>query len=256
MFYSFGRVSAVLGMNLKDYYPRGKRFFIGLHEKGGKYHEVPVHHKAEEYLDAALTSKAMCLVSDIQMGSISGINMVRQLSATGLIVKRGQELDPLAAARLHELALCYNAMGNYDQAAAAAKKAVELNPNFVPAYGQWGRALSQTHQHEEAIQKLKTAVERDKGRPYFPFARSTRRTRPETDATRESFASNGCLPFSKAFPIPKRRRQYSVELRVAAMSVSPLWPPSLPFFFMRRVPKGSARSSVTTIRFSSGIFSD
>jgi FixJ family two-component response regulator len=38
---------------------------------------------AEEYLDAALTSKAMCLVSDIQMGGISGIHMVRQLSATG-----------------------------------------------------------------------------------------------------------------------------------------------------------------------------
>lgn len=38
---------------------------------------------AEEYLDAALTSEAMCLVSDIQMGSISGIHMVRQLSAIG-----------------------------------------------------------------------------------------------------------------------------------------------------------------------------
>ncbi|MCI0338949.1 MAG: hypothetical protein L0226_15350 [Acidobacteria bacterium] len=23
-----------------------------LHEKGGKFHEVPVHHTAEEYLDA------------------------------------------------------------------------------------------------------------------------------------------------------------------------------------------------------------
>ena len=54
MFYSFGRVSAVVGMDVKDYYPRGKRYFIGLHEKGGKYHEVPVHHQAEAYLDAYL----------------------------------------------------------------------------------------------------------------------------------------------------------------------------------------------------------
>jgi site-specific recombinase XerD len=52
MFYSFGRVSAVIAMNVKDYFPRGKRYFVGLHEKGGKYHEVPVHHNAEEYLDA------------------------------------------------------------------------------------------------------------------------------------------------------------------------------------------------------------
>src|SRR5262249_48182468 len=42
---------------------------------------------------------------------------------------------------------------------------VELDPNFFLAYGEWGRALSQTNQHEEAIQKLKTAVERGKGHP-------------------------------------------------------------------------------------------
>ncbi|MFN0085867.1 MAG: tyrosine-type recombinase/integrase [Blastocatellia bacterium] len=59
MFYSFGRVSAIVAMNVKDYYPRGKRYFIGLSEKGGKYHEVPVHHKAEEYLDAYLQAAGL-----------------------------------------------------------------------------------------------------------------------------------------------------------------------------------------------------
>lgn len=59
MFYSFGRVSAVVGMDVKDYYPRGKRYFIGLNEKGGKYHEVPVHHQAEEYLDAYLQAAGL-----------------------------------------------------------------------------------------------------------------------------------------------------------------------------------------------------
>jgi len=52
MVYSFGRVSAVVGMNAGDYYQQGKRWWLRLHEKGGKHHEVPVHHKAEEYLDA------------------------------------------------------------------------------------------------------------------------------------------------------------------------------------------------------------
>jgi integrase/recombinase XerD len=53
MTYSFARVSAVLGMRVCDYYPQsGKRWWIRLHEKGGKFHEVPVHHTAEEYLDA------------------------------------------------------------------------------------------------------------------------------------------------------------------------------------------------------------
>ena len=39
---------------VEDYYQNGKRWWIRLHEKGGKFHEVPVHHLAEEYLDAYL----------------------------------------------------------------------------------------------------------------------------------------------------------------------------------------------------------
>ncbi len=54
MVYSFARVSAVVAMNVEDYYQQGKRWWVRLHEKGGKHHEVPVHHKAEEYLDAYL----------------------------------------------------------------------------------------------------------------------------------------------------------------------------------------------------------
>lgn len=52
MVYSFARISAVLGMRVEDYYQNGKRWWIRLHEKGGKFHEVPVHHTAEAYLDA------------------------------------------------------------------------------------------------------------------------------------------------------------------------------------------------------------
>ncbi|HRI15943.1 MAG TPA: site-specific integrase, partial [Verrucomicrobiota bacterium] len=52
MVYSFARVSAVVGMNVDDYYQNGKRCWFRLHEKGGKFHELPAHHKAEEYLDA------------------------------------------------------------------------------------------------------------------------------------------------------------------------------------------------------------
>jgi site-specific recombinase XerD len=51
MVYSFARVSAIVHMRVRDYYPQGKRYWIRLHEKGGKFHEVPVHHTAEQYLD-------------------------------------------------------------------------------------------------------------------------------------------------------------------------------------------------------------
>lgn len=59
MLYSFARVSAVVGMLVQDYYPQGKRAWLRLHEKGGKFHEVPCHHKAEEYLDAYIEAAGL-----------------------------------------------------------------------------------------------------------------------------------------------------------------------------------------------------
>lgn len=56
MVYSFARVGAVVQMRVGDYYQNGKRYWIRLHEKGGKFHEVPVHHTAEEYLDAYIAA--------------------------------------------------------------------------------------------------------------------------------------------------------------------------------------------------------
>lgn len=52
MVFSFARVGAVVGMKVEDYYQNGKRWWIRLHEKGGKFHEVPAHHNLEVYLDA------------------------------------------------------------------------------------------------------------------------------------------------------------------------------------------------------------
>lgn len=51
MVYSFARVSAAVTMRVEDYFQQGKRAWLRLHEKGGKRHEVPCHHKLEECLD-------------------------------------------------------------------------------------------------------------------------------------------------------------------------------------------------------------
>jgi integrase len=54
--YTFARVSAALHMNVEDYYPQGKRWWVRLHEKGGKQHEMPAHHLLEHFLDVYLTA--------------------------------------------------------------------------------------------------------------------------------------------------------------------------------------------------------
>jgi site-specific recombinase XerD len=51
MTFAFARIGAVVAMRVEDYYPKGKRWWVRLHEKGGKRHEMPAHHNLEAYLD-------------------------------------------------------------------------------------------------------------------------------------------------------------------------------------------------------------
>jgi site-specific recombinase XerD len=52
MTFAFARIGAAVAMRVEDYYPKGKRWWVRLHEKGGKRHEMPAHHNLEAYLDA------------------------------------------------------------------------------------------------------------------------------------------------------------------------------------------------------------
>jgi site-specific recombinase XerD len=52
MTFAFARIGAVAAMGVEDYFPKGKRWWVRVHEKGGKRHEMPAHHTLEAYLDA------------------------------------------------------------------------------------------------------------------------------------------------------------------------------------------------------------
>ncbi len=56
MVYAFARVSAVVGLKVEDYFPLKKRWWLRLHEKGGKVNEMGCHHKLELYLDAYIAA--------------------------------------------------------------------------------------------------------------------------------------------------------------------------------------------------------
>jgi site-specific recombinase XerD len=55
--YTFARVGASVKMRVEDVYTQGRRMWARLHEKGGKRHEMPCHHKLEafvaEYIESA-----------------------------------------------------------------------------------------------------------------------------------------------------------------------------------------------------------
>jgi site-specific recombinase XerD len=58
LIYTFARVSAATHMNVRDYFPQGKRWWVRLHEKGGKQHDMPAHHLLETYMDEYLAAAA------------------------------------------------------------------------------------------------------------------------------------------------------------------------------------------------------
>ena len=45
MTYSFARVSAGMAMDVEDYHPKGKRWWVRLHEKGGKRRVSRTHQQ-------------------------------------------------------------------------------------------------------------------------------------------------------------------------------------------------------------------
>jgi site-specific recombinase XerD len=57
MIYTFARIGAATGMEVRDVYIQSRRFWVRLHEKGGKQVELPCHHTLEgylhDYIDAA-----------------------------------------------------------------------------------------------------------------------------------------------------------------------------------------------------------
>lgn len=94
MVYSFARVGAVVAMNVEDYFLQGRRMWFRLHEKGGKLHDVPAHHKAEEYLDAYLNAalieadRKSPLFRSLTPHRILGTQRIHRLDVLAMIKRR------------------------------------------------------------------------------------------------------------------------------------------------------------------------
>ncbi|WP_273453393.1 tyrosine-type recombinase/integrase [Nevskia ramosa] len=59
MVYTFARIGAAVQMKVGDYFFQGHRACVRLHEKGGKEHEMPVHHALHDLLEAYLTQAGL-----------------------------------------------------------------------------------------------------------------------------------------------------------------------------------------------------
>jgi site-specific recombinase XerC len=106
MTYAFARIGAVVAMRVDDYYPEGERWWLRLHEKGGKRHEMPAHHKLEAFIDEYIAAAGLRddgksplfrtalgrtgRLSDEAMHRIDAYRMIRRRTAdAGFRVKLG-----------------------------------------------------------------------------------------------------------------------------------------------------------------------
>ena len=87
MLYTFGRVGAVIAMDVADYRVSNHQRLFLLHEKGGKEHQVPAHHRLVEYLGEYMDATGLWHAPkaplfqalDITRSRLKGSRMNRQI---------------------------------------------------------------------------------------------------------------------------------------------------------------------------------
>ena len=95
MIYTFARIAAVLQMNVGDYFIQGRRGWVRLHEKGGKEHEAPCHHKLEAFLDEYIAAAGIAGEKDAALFRTTGrstgqVHRMTQPDAYRMIERRGR----------------------------------------------------------------------------------------------------------------------------------------------------------------------
>ena len=135
--YSFARIEAALGMAVGDYFPQGKRWWFRLHEKGGKHHDMPAHHKAEEFVDAYLEAAGLKDQKNAPLFR-SAIGKTKQLSeqrmsrhaALKMVQRRAKKAGILTAICCHS----FRATGitNYLEHGGTLEKAQQMAAHESP----------------------------------------------------------------------------------------------------------------------------
>jgi integrase/recombinase XerD len=137
MFYTFARIGAVVTMKVEDYYPQGKRFWLRLQEKGGKQHEMPAHHKLEEYLDAYLQAagiteerKGPLFRSAVRTGDRLTLNPLSSADVWRMIRRRASKAGIKTAIGCHS----FRATGitNYLEHSGTLEKAQQMAAHSSP----------------------------------------------------------------------------------------------------------------------------
>ena len=109
MLYTFARIGAAVSVDTDDIFVNGRRYFVRLREKGGRQHEMPLHHTAEEtvlaYMDAAdlHNQRRMPLFRTVdRKRNLTETRMLRQ-DALSMVKRRARDAGLGAAICCHTM---------------------------------------------------------------------------------------------------------------------------------------------------------
>ena len=147
MVYSFARVGAVVTMNAEDYFRQGKRCWFRLHEKGGKMHDVPAHHKAQEFMDAYLPFvgvRGCPLFQTVDRGGLLTGRRMHRIDALAMIKRRAHQAGLPASICCHSFRAtgitCYLSRGGSLE--HAQRLAAHESPRTTKLYDRTSDQLS------------------------------------------------------------------------------------------------------------------
>jgi integrase/recombinase XerD len=151
MTYSFARISAAVAMSVEDYHPQGKRWWVRLHEKSGKRHEMPAHHNLEAYLDAYLDAAgfrddhkgALFRSAAGRTGTLTG-NRMHRIDAWAMIQRRASAIGMKVRVGCHTfratgITAYLNAGGTLENAQAMA---AHESPRTTKLYDRTGDEIT------------------------------------------------------------------------------------------------------------------
>jgi integrase len=138
-------------MRVEDYYPQGKRWWVRLHEKGGKRHEMPAHHTLEAYLDAYLdragirdSSKSPLFRSAVWHAGVLTDNPMHRVDAYRMIQRRATAMGLQGRITCHTfratgITVYLEAGGTLENAQAMA---AHESPKTTKLYDRTGDAIT------------------------------------------------------------------------------------------------------------------
>ena len=120
------------------------------------------------YFNKVTTINPRNVIAQIEFGNLYR-DLIQNFDSALIRYSNALKLDSLNKVTLYSIAWCYNAKKEYEKAIPYAAKALEIDNNYRPAYGELGHAFHYSKNYQAGIDQFKKniAISPPVDLPYF-----------------------------------------------------------------------------------------